>query len=682
MCGICGFVTGSDEYGVETIMSMTELLVHRGPDRSGVYLNRIGHGDPSRSFDTGNIALGHRRLSIIDLSDSASQPMCNEDGSVWLVFNGEIYNFHELRSQLVDRGHLFRSHSDSEVILHGYEEWGRGVLEKLNGMFAIAIWDSRRRRLLLARDRLGIKPLFFYRKGDKVVFASELTSIRVHPVFEESIDRESLYDYLALSYVPSPWTIFEDARKLLPGTCLVWDDGVIRFSRYWNVPADGEEVVGSGGNRRVNVSGGHPGDNGNGKTGDSLKSLDTFIDELDELLRDSVSRRLISDVPLGAFLSGGVDSSLVVSMMKELSRGEVRTFSIGFDEDGFDESVYARRVAEHLRTEHTEFRLDPKLTGELLHRIISHMDEPIGDPSAVPTFLVSKLARESGITVALSGDGGDELFCGYERYRKMALIAEVYRLPPAVRKMLLPFAGVLSRFGHRRVLDSVLHDDLAGAYLARMRAWKDGAGMLTEMLYGVRGRGGGLFREIFSSSRGLEALDRMMLADLRTYLVDDVLTKVDRMSMAVSLEVRVPILDHRIAEFSRRVPLWYKFDGSSLKLILRRLLKRYIPDELVDRPKAGFAIPVRRWLLRDMRDSLMESLTHDKLKREALLDTRLVADAIRRFESQDSGITRFMWGLFIFEKWMEHLGPGKLSRLSRCSNLSSSVTGRAATSVR
>jgi len=672
MCGICGFVTRGEDFGEETITRMTELLTHRGPDRGGVYLNRVGGEEPSRSLGRGDVALGHRRLSIIDLSESASQPMGNEDGTVWLVFNGEVYNFAELRAQLVDRGHRFKSKGDSEVIVHGYEEWGEGLFERLNGMFVVALWDSKRERLVLARDRLGIKPLFFYIKGTKIVFASELTSIRVHPVFEESIDRESLYDYLMLSYVPSPWTIFEGVKKLQPGTYMVWEMGEVRFSRYWQVPV--EESIGGPGIRNP-VDGARGVRVGSDVRGGKTRSMDDYMEELESILMDSVSKRLISDVPLGAFLSGGVDSSLVVAMMKKVSDGEVRTFSIGFEEEGFDESKYARRVAEHLKTDHTEFKLNPALTGELLRSVVLHMDEPMGDPSAVPTYLVSKLARESGITVALSGDGGDELFCGYERYRKMALVSEFYRLPAALRRAAFSLLCIFGRLGKWGSLETLAHEDLASSYLSRMSSWKDGADMLKEMLGGAGGRSKRLFSEIFSSARGLGALDRMTAVDIRTYLVDDVLTKVDRMSMAVSLEVRVPILDHRVVEFARMVPLWYRFDGSELKLIMRRLLRKYIPDELVDRPKAGFAMPVRKWLLEDMRNDLLESLSPDRIREEGLLDEKLVAEAIRLFESRDYGVTRFIWGLYIFEKWMELLGPGNFTTSPESFQLSLSLAG-------
>jgi len=650
MCGICGFVTRGEDFGVDTIVRMTDALTHRGPDRAGVYLNQVGGGRSGKSIERGDVALGHRRLSIIDLSEMASQPMRNEDGSVWLVFNGEIYNFLELRAQLIEQGHLFRSNGDSEVIIHGYEEWGEGLFEKLNGMFAIALWDSKRKRLVLVRDRLGIKPLFFYLKGDRIIFASEVTSIRFHPVFDEIIDRESLYDYLLLSYIPSPWTIFEGVRKLMPGTYLVWEDGKVRFSRYWEVPVSEVDVYGAGAHT------------GRGeRRGRERRGLDDYTAELESIITDSVSKRLVSDVPLGAFLSGGVDSSLVVSIMKRIAGGNVRTFSIGFDEEEFDESVHARRVAEYLQTDHTEFKLSPTLTGELLYDVVSHMDEPIGDPSAIPTYLVSRLARESGITVALSGDGGDELFCGYERYRKMALVAEFYRLPRVVRRLLHALFQIADRMGRKGRLDSLAYDELASSYLSRMSSWKDGAGVLREMLGGIEGRSKRLFSEIFSSVKGLKALDIMEVVDMKTYLVDDVLTKVDRMSMAVSLEVRVPILDHRVVEFSRTVPVHYRYDGSELKLIMRRLLKKYVPQDLVDRPKAGFAIPVRKWLLEDMRGDLLESLSPDRIKEEGLLDRDVVVKALKLFESRSYGMTRFMWGLYIFEKWMELLGPGRIS---------------------
>jgi len=647
MCGICGFVTPGKTYDMDTIVSMTELLVHRGPDQSGVYVNWIEPDRPGDIYDKGNVALGHRRLSIIDLSAFASQPMCNEDGTVWLVFNGEIYNFESLRSQLLDRGHKFRSRSDSEVIVHGYEEWGEGIFEKLNGMFAFAIWNSKRSRLFLVRDRIGIKPLYYFQKDNgSILFASELSALRAHPEFDAEIDRKSLYDYLLLSYVPTPWTIFEGVKKLEPGSYLIWEKGALRSGSYWERQRDDFAPA------------------------KNRAGLNDWIDRLEELLEDSVRLRLVSDVPLGAFLSGGIDSTIVVALMRKLSRGDVRTFSIGFEEDEFDESRYAERVASHLGTDHTAFRLSAGLTGELLERVIAHMDEPLGDPSAVPTFLVSKLARESGITVALSGDGGDELFCGYERYRKMEQLSRLFRIPYPVRKAItraLKLSGVNVSASLERILDCRKFSE---CFLYRMSAWKNGSEDISRMLSGVRGRSQMVFDEIFTSFSSRSYLDRMMLTDFNTYLVDDVLTKVDRMSMAVSLEVRVPILDHRVVEFSRILPLKYKFQGSTLKFIMKKLLSRYVPDELVDRPKMGFAIPVTRWLREDMRDELWSSLNRDRLDKEGLFLPDRVEEALKRFENGEVGMARFVWGLFVFEKWMEAKMGQSVNRVPSSSSVS------------
>ena len=718
MCGICGFVSMDKSWGRETIDDMCSALVHRGPDSSGSYLNNHHGSSPAVKLERGGIGLGHRRLSIIDLSAAASQPMKNEDGSVWLVFNGEIYNYRELKVQLEERGHFFSTLTDSEVIVHGYEEWGEGVVDRLNGMFAFAVWDAARGKLMLARDRVGIKPLYVYPSGGTLLFASEIGALRMHPLFEDEIDRAGLFDLLVLSYVPSPHTLFKGTRRLLPGTYMVWRNGQTYERRYW-CAQDGDTF------------------------GAREGSFEEALEEIDRLIGDSVSKRLISDVPLGAFLSGGIDSSLVVALMKRFSK-DVLTFSIGFDDDEFDESRYASLVAEHLGTNHTEFILEPRITEGLLSEVIGAMDEPIGDPSVVPTYLVSSLAKKNGITVALSGDGGDELFCGYERYRKMQRLSVLYSLPKWVRRTGAALGGLLP-FSMGGAADALRYGDIAEAYYDRMSSWTGQRGLLERIISdestspggnsgdpsGIEagsiewgglgrphGRAKGLFERIFNEAGGLENLEKFMLTDFKTYLVDDVLTKVDRMSMAVSLEVRVPLLDHRVVEFAMSMPLEYKYrsvaaldtfrkapdgapsafgsrsedsffdrrglrgrrigsmgaralglpgggEGGTLKYILKELAYRYVPRDILERPKSGFAIPVRRWLLGDLREMFEDTLSNEKITRERLLDPAVVRRVIEGFKDGSYRNARFVWGLFAFELWMDRFELHKRAEKGR-----------------
>ncbi len=635
MCGICGFVSTVRKYRGDLLESMSGSLRHRGPDAGGWYLTSTGRGAGIESLAEGNVGLGHRRLSIIDLSDAGRQPMACEDGTVYVVFNGEIYNFKELKKLLEPR-HSFRSGTDTEVLVHGYEEWGTDLFEKLNGMFAIGIWDARLSRLVLARDKLGIKPLYIYRGAGELVFASELHAIRRHPSFRGIIDEKSAELFFNLSYVPAPRSIFRNVEKLLPGYYAVFRGGTLAYGRYWEEP----RLAG-----------------GNGEEGRKFEgSFDEAADRLEILLADSVRRRMVADVPVGAFLSGGIDSSLVVSMMNDSAAGRVRTYCIGFEDERFNECPYARIVADHIGTEHSEFILDPDRTEEIILRVGSSLDEPIGDPSAVPTWLVSDLTRRNGIVVALSGDGGDELFCGYQRYDTMAKLLAFDRLPAALRR---PFFGAAARMLPGRLgraAGSLAYDDYAGSYFARMKGWKKGDVDIFPRSPDPSILSGTLFQDVAERARGLDPLDRLMLIDLKTYMVDDVLAKVDRMSMSVSLEVRVPLLDHRIVEFAATLPAAYKYRRGNLKAVLKEVAFRRIPRGMLERPKSGFGLPVGEWLRKDLCGLFRGFLSDDIVAGWGLLDPAKVSLAVRGFENGTTGNARFIWGLLMFAIWAQGNG--------------------------
>jgi asparagine synthase (glutamine-hydrolysing) len=448
MCGICGFVS-TDSGDLSDLENMASALSHRGPDDAGCHVEAVPTAAGGGADGGYSVGLGHRRLSIIDLSAAGHQPMQNEDGSVALVFNGEIYNFRHIRRELRERGHWFQSKTDSEVIIHGYEEWGLGVLDRLNGMFAFALWDRSKQRLVLARDRIGIKPLYYHLGEGSFLFASEIAALRRNPSFQPTIDREALGLYLDFSYVPAPKTIFRNTFKLLPGEALVWEPGSVRTGRYWSLKSD---------------AAGNP----------NKMSFDEAKERCAELIRESVAMRLVSDVPLGAFLSGGYDSSLVAAMMKAAGAPEINTYSIGFEEAVYNEAPFARSVAEHLETKHHELLLTPHKAMRTISQLSRIYDEPFGDSSALPTYLVSKFARDSGMVVALSGDGGDELFCGYNRYRTASRLYRFAGVPRPLRNIgrALLRRSPSARF--RRLAANTRFDSLADLYHQRMSSWKGG----------------------------------------------------------------------------------------------------------------------------------------------------------------------------------------------------------------
>jgi asparagine synthase (glutamine-hydrolysing) len=628
MCGIVAWADSLQTIDPKKLEQMRDLLRHRGPDDAGLYISAEL-----------NVGLAFRRLSIIDLSSAGHQPMPNEDQSIWIIFNGEVYNYAELRPELETRGHIFHSQTDTEVILHSYEEWGEKCVEKFIGMFALVIWDARKRTLFAARDRLGIKPMYYFSGAHSLVLASELKPIMASPGFNREVDPLALDEYFAHGYISSPDTIFRSARSLSPGHFLVWDQdsGQITLTRYW-----------------------HPLDHTSLNAQNHECSEDEWIDTLETLLRSSVKYRLISDVPLGVFLSGGIDSSLVAALMCKVGNSEVKTFTIGFKETKYDEGKYAQEVAKHLGTAHTPLQASYRDAQELVSQLPDHFDEPFADSSQIPTYLVSRLARQH-VTVALSGDGGDELFCGYETYRLLENWQYLWKLPQWFRIRIGRLAGLISNEKVRLAgLGLALPDPIAFASYFN-GFWRPHE---IEALLPGRQRDSHSLRN-YSGSANLTCqmdeanlLEKLMAIDLQRYLPNDILTKVDRASMAVSLEARVPLLDHRVVEFALKMPFSLKRRNGQSKFALRQILYRYVPRELVDRRKQGFGIPLDRWLKSELHPLVERNLDPVLLRKQGLFNVDVVDRHLERFMAGQSGHSR-IWSLLMFQLWAgRYLGLG------------------------
>jgi asparagine synthase (glutamine-hydrolysing) len=615
MCGICGVATVEAPPDLEVVRRMSARLAHRGPDSDGLF-----HAD--------GVALAARRLSIIDL-EGGTQPLSNEDGSVVVVQNGEIYNHRELRAELERSGHRFATACDTEVLAHLYEEHGDGFLERLRGMFALALWDAKRRRLLLARDRFGIKPLYYGVEGGTLSFASELKAMLEQPGFSRAIDPRALSAYLAFNSIPAPLTIFSAARKLSPGSMLAWHDGELTESRYARPrPLPTDQV------RRG--------------------PEDALAAELRETLADSVRAHLVADVPVGVLLSGGVDSAGLTALAAAESGAGVKTFSIGFEEGSFDELQRARLVAERYRTEHHELVLRPD-AAELLPELVGAFDEPFGDSSAVPTYLVSRLAAGE-VKVALSGEGGDELFGGYYTYVAdllaprlggLAALAAplVEALPSSDRKVSFDYKA--KRFVRAARLPP----------LERHHAWKEIFAVdRRAALLGARDPGWDpvdVYRERYAETEGAEPLARLQDVDLGIYLVDDLLVKTDRSSMAHSLELRVPFLDNRVAEFALGLATPLKVRRLAKKRLLREALAPLLPAEILRAPKQGFSIPLAGWLRGPLQPFAREVLSPATLARQGCLDPAAVTPLLERHCSGREDLSRQLWGLMAFTLWYD-----------------------------
>ena len=638
MCGIVGFW---DKRGADAsvVKRMASQLRHRGPDNEGIWLDE-GAG----------LALAHRRLSIIDLSPAGHQPMVSPCGRFILTYNGEIYNHQDLRSDLEKEGGHFdwRGHSDTETLLAGLRHWGvEGALKRLNGMFAFALWDKVERSLFLARDRMGEKPLYYGKNGDIFLFGSEIKSLTAHPHFKGDIDRNALTLYLRHNYIPTPWSIYRGIGKLPPAHFVVVRKAgkvVSEPQCYWDLKKIAERG-----------------------SADANGSPAELIDEMDELLHDAIGKRMVADVPLGSFLSGGFDSSTVVALMQAQSARPIKTFTIGFHEKGYNEAEQAKAVATHLGTDHTELYITPEEAMAVIPRLPSIWDEPFSDSSQIPTLLVSELARKH-VTVSLSGDGGDELFCGYSRYTQGYQIWKKLRLLPkslrqALGTLLQVFPGAtlerLIQFLPKRYqvphltdrlpkLGDVVKEDSSELYYRRLVShWKDPESVVLN---------GEEPLTIFSTPEYLPKLpglrEHMMYMDSLTYLPDDILTKVDRASMSLSLEARVPLLDHRVVEFSWRVPTTFKYSDGKAKWLLREVLYRYVPRELMERPKMGFGIPIDTWLGGPLREWTEELLNEKRLREEGFFDP---APIRKMWQEHITGQRRwhyYLWDVLMFQAWL------------------------------
>lgn len=629
MCGIAGVFGAGVDAGA--IARMTSALAHRGPDDDGLWIDTDGQ-----------IGLGHRRLAIVDVSAAGHQPMHSPSGRFVITFNGEIYNHSDLRDELRARGQEpeWRGHSDTETLLAAFDVWGiKTTLQRASGMFALALWDRSDRQLVLARDRLGEKPLYYGRTdgpNGPFLFASELKALHQHPAFAPEIDREALGLLIRYLAIPAPKSIYRGISKLLPGTFLTLSQGAPEplVEPYWS----GAEVARSGVEKRTRRDAG------------------AAADELERVLERAVGRQMMSDVPLGAFLSGGVDSSTIVAIMQKLSAQPVKTFTIGFGENAFNEAPHAKAVARHLGTDHTELYVTPEQARDVIPALPVIYDEPFADSSQIPTYLVSALARRE-VTVALSGDGGDELFCGYPRY---ALTAawwnRVRRIPMPMRlsgaRALngIP-AGAWSALGERArkmllkgasLLSSNSQDD---AYDHMLSQWPDPGTC-------VIGTSGSVASTHQDALRGLDGIDRMMARDMLDYLPNDLLAKVDRAAMAVSLETRVPLLDPEVVEFAWRLPLELKISTGSTKRLLREVLYRHVPRELIERPKMGFGVPLDSWLRGPLRDWAENLLDERRLREDGYFHAQPVCAAWdQQLRGRDQSLK--LWPILMFQTWLD-----------------------------
>jgi asparagine synthase (glutamine-hydrolysing) len=648
MCGIAGFINlkRRDVEPNACVKAMTASLAHRGPDDEGHWFN-----------DQHGVAFGHRRLAIVDLSPAGRQPMVSAGGRFTLCFNGEIYNFLELRETLLSCGHGFRGHSDTEVMLAAFDEWGvERAVKNFVGMFAFALWDERERVLHLVRDRAGEKPLYYGWAGDAFLFGSELKSLRAHDAWAGDIDRHALALFMRYNYVPAPHSIYKGIRKQIPGTILSLKVEGLEAgaspaeTTYWSAAEIAERGI-----------------------ADPFAGTDAeAVEALDALLRDAVKRQMVADVPLGAFLSGGIDSSTVVALMQSESARPVQTFTIGFREAEYNEAAHAKRVASYLGTDHTELYLKPEDALAVIPALPAIYDEPFSDSSQIPTFIVSQLARRS-VTVCLSGDAGDELFGGYGRYvQGESLWNKVRRVPPPLRRALggvigktpvhtlnLLFSGLgarLDRNGGGSSIGDKMHtaagllnaSSSSDFYRRLISQWKEPAAVVL----GAREKSLAPLAPDYAR-KVTDFAGRMMLLDTVGYLADDILVKVDRASMAVSLENRVPFLDHRVIEFAWRLPMRMKVRDGKGKWALRQVLNRYLPGELSERPKMGFSLPLGEWLRAPLRDWAESLLDERRLRDEGFFDPAPIRRMWAEHLSGRHNRQYYVWAVLMFEAWLE-----------------------------
>lgn len=621
MCGIAGQISFTNSPDENAVKSMLAAISHRGPDDEGV-------------IRRGPALLGQRRLSVIDLSPDGHQPMCNEDGTVWISFNGEIYNYHSLRDDLVRRGHIFHSSTDTETVIHLYEEFGAGCLEQLRGMFAFAIWDEKKQQLFAARDRAGKKPFYYAVTPSGLYFASEIQALYGIDGIDRSLDYTALDLYMSLSYIPSPHTILKGISKLPAAYSLVYNTAGLHTERYWQLNFGPKLSI----------------------------SYDDACQELMTRLEDATRIRLFSDVPLGCFLSGGIDSSTIVAVMARVSTTPVKTFSIGFPDNEFDETQYAAQLAAYCKTEHQVFTVTPNAV-EVLPDLVRHCGEPFADSSALPTWYLSKMTRRH-VTVALNGDGGDELFAGYNWYATGTMLYRLKRFIPS-----LPARLAFSVLG-KRPKDSLLR---RYARLAELLSKKDAAlfaDLRCEISPNIRSalyhsnfsrrleHSAELYlEELFDEERSHDLLDKMLATDSRSYLPEELMVKVDRMTMAHSLEGRSPFLDHKLMEFVARLPSSYKLHNCISKRLLRDVAKELVPPGFFDRPKMGFSVPLRKWFSGDLAGYARERIMNGSLRELPLFNMPAVEQTLQGHGKKGNDFSPLIWRLLILSEWLSQ-NPG------------------------
>lgn len=616
MCGIAGFYDGAKKSNLLVLQSITDVLSHRGPDDKGYFF------ESKRDF---NIGLGHRRLSIQDLSSLGHQPMRFDNLSI--SYNGEIYNFKEIRDVLIQYHYTFQSNSDTEVILKAFHKWGLEAIQSFNGMFAMALFNHQTNQLFLIRDRIGVKPLYYYVHNKTVVFSSELKSILKFPGFQKGINWEALYSYLYHGYIAAPLSIFENVYKLRPGHYIKIENGEVNITSYWSIE---EQVV----QRKIREH----------------ISEDEALEELNHLVTSSVNYRMIADAPIGTFLSGGYDSSLVSAIMQKNSSKPIKTFTIGFEEKPYNEADNAKAIARHLKTDHHEIYFPISAATELIGNIPLYFDEPFADSSQLPTLLVSRFAKEQ-VDVILSGDGGDELFCGYSNYDLDLLYQNYIGVSSFLKKIndVIPLKHIATSFNKKWDKFFFINSPDNIINLEYLRSTQHIKGLIKDIPLKIN-------QNYFKAARLSDNIQEAhMLQDMLIYLPDDIMTKVDRATMSVSLEGREPLLDYRLFEFAFSIPHHLKYNNGNKKYLLKKLAHKYIPDKLLDKPKTGFSIPINKWLKKDLSFLIKEYLSQNYIYKQGIFDYNKLFKLIRHFnlEEKNGMATKIIWNLIVFQLWYE-----------------------------
>ncbi len=646
MCRIAGFIDFNykNDYELQgTITSMRDVLSYGGPDGAGFYIEKEK-----------GLALGHRRLSILDLSELGHQPMSNEDGSLWITYNGEVYNFKEIREELEKLGYKFKSNTDTEVVLKAFEHWGIQAVHKFRGMWAFALWDKEKEKLILCRDRVGVKPLYWYYHNNLFLFASELKAFHKHPKFRKELDRKALSLYLQYGYIGAPHSIFKYTYKLEPGYYLEIDrEGYISTHSYWKI----EDHY---------LNGRHE-DNGR-----QSYSEDEITRELEGILRDSFKLRMVSDVPVGIFLSGGIDSSLLTALLQKDSTRPLKTFTIGFFEKDFNEAVWAKKIAQHLGTDHTEFYCTPKEAIQVIPKLAEIYDEPFGDSSAIPTYMVSQLAKQQ-VKASLSADGGDEIFCGYPKYWIFDRhFQKLNRIPFSFRKLASTFLNKINPNDVASAYDSMRiflpkSVNIRDKFIKLRRVLKEESFLrqhesFTSVFYDEDFDDLGLPRPFasdfkFQEPSRLSYVEQMMISDFRNYLSNDLMAKVDRATASVALEGREPFLDHKIVEYAAKLPMSLKYRPNQSKYILRKILHQYVPKDLVDRPKQGFGMPVYIWFKGELKELFRKYLDQERIRKDGIFNPPYVENLLNAYLKNGNVDHYKLWYLFSFQLWREKWFP-------------------------